>query len=184
MKFSKYKYLTGPICCLLLFALVIVFFALQTIPNDVTFEISNVKLVDSSMNTTGLNATIDTTVVIRNNNYFNLHMYDVYLVGTHQSYIGTLLRGYASNLKVPFRGSHQFHFPIALEYQVSKDNDQLFLSEITFKCSENLENTIQIVINVIGKVSTWMRDGTFRYETLYNFKCESLAGPAWSAFKE
>lgn len=184
LQLARYKYLVGPACCIVVVLLVLIFFVLETIPRDVTFDISNVKLVGSSMNSSGLNATIDTIVIIQNNNYFNLHIHDVYMVGTHQSYIGTLLQGSAWSLKIPFRGSLQFHFPISLSYELSKDNNRLLLSEITSKCSESLENTIPIVINVIGSFSTWIRDGTLRYETLYNFKCQSLAGSTWNAFNQ
>lgn len=166
-----------PLCILLVLSLVITIVVLTLSQHEMSFDLKEVRLAYYSVNQLGANATIATTVVLRNDNYMSVKLRDITLSGTHPAYNGVLITGQYYHLMVHMRSWTYFHFPIEAQYLLENDKNRVLLNEVTSKCSENLNNVIPFDVDINGAYETWVKSGRFRYKTRYNLACSSFITP-------
>lgn len=173
----KRRLLLIPLCILLVLSLVITFIVLTLVQQDMSFDLQQVRLAYYTINQFGANATIETTVVLRNDNYMSVDLRDITLSGTHPAYTGILISGQYPHLMVHMRSWSYFHFPIEAQYLLENDKNRGLLNEVTSKCSENLNNVIPFDLNINGKYETWVKSGRFEYKVRHNLVCSSFITP-------
>lgn len=165
------------LCILLLFSVVITFVVLEFTHHDMGFDVHEVRLAYYTINPVGANATIATTVSLRNNNFMSVELRDLTLSGTHPSYSGTLISGNYYRILAYMRSRAFFHFPIEAQYLLENDKKRALLSEVSTKCSEDLNNTVAFNIQVTGAYETWLKSGMFTYSTQHDLRCSSFVTP-------
>lgn len=109
-------------------------------PRNVEYIIDDLKIIDTSLTSTGFKANVQVNNTITNENYFDVNVYDYSIIVTHPLYTSNLVDSRENQMYLEKNRENKNQVFFDMEYNTQLDPNQMYLNNVIANCSQETGN--------------------------------------------
>ena len=152
----------------------IVLAVLFCVRRDVTFDLGDLSVVTGLSGMTSFNATFSIPVVIKNENFFGVHLSGKLEGGLEKCHTTILVHGVLPSVDVAARKSTPTNVEGDLTYRALADTALCVAKEVAVRCADKSRGSLAMLLRVTVTYKTWAGHGIEEIKRNIDVNCSSL----------